>query len=239
MSRPSVGVGFERAPGPRGQQGAQRPVLASRLRRPLDPAGEADVSQDERARWDQRYATGAYVPRSRPAPFLLEWLERLPVGRALDVATGTGRNALALAEAGYAVDAVDISAVAIERARAEAERRGLDVRWQVADLDTDPLPGAGYDLITVVRYRNRDLWPRLAAALAPGGWILVEHHLQTGRADVVGPGDDAFRLAPGELLEAFGDLRIVLYTEQVEPTDDGEGTFVIARLVACAGDPGW
>jgi protein-L-isoaspartate O-methyltransferase len=197
------------------------------------------VSQDERSRWDRRYATGEYEPRTRPAPFLLGWLDRLPVGRALDVATGTGRNALALAEAGFEVDAVDISAVAIDRARAEAEQRGLAVRWHVADLDTGTLPGAGYDLITVVRYRNRELWPRLVAALSPGGWILVEHHLQTSRADVVGPSDAAFRLAPGELLEAFGDLRIVLYTEQVEPTDDGEGTFVIARLVACAGDPGW
>jgi SAM-dependent methyltransferase len=197
------------------------------------------VSQDERSRWDRRYATGEYLPRTRPAPFLLEWLDRLPVGRALDVATGTGRNALALAEAGYAVDAVDISAVAIDLARTEAERRGLEVRWHVADLDTEPLPGDGYDLITVVRYRDPELWPRLVSALAPGGWILVEHHLRTHREDVVGPSDDAFRLAPGELLAAFGDLRVVHYTERVEPTDDGEGTFVIARLVACAGDPGW
>jgi SAM-dependent methyltransferase len=197
------------------------------------------VSQDERSRWDRRYATGGYVPRTRPTPFLLEWLDRLPVGRALDVATGTGRNALALAEAGYQVDAVDISAIAIARARAEAERRGLAVDWVVADLDTDALPGDGYDLIAVLRYRNPDLWPRLEAALAPGGWILIEHHLQTSREDVVGPSDDAFRLAPGELLEAFAGLRVVHYSEAVEPTDDDDALFVIARLVACAGDPGW
>jgi tellurite methyltransferase len=197
------------------------------------------VSQDERARWDRRYATGEYVPRTRPSPFLLEWLDRIPAGRALDVATGTGRNALALAEAGYAVDAVDISAVAIDRARGEAERRGLAVNWVVADLDTEPLPGDGYDLIAVLRYRNPELWPRLVSALAADGWLLIEHHLQTHRADVAGPSDDAFRLAPGELLGAFGDLRVVSYSERVEPTDDGDGRFVIARLVACAGDPGW
>jgi SAM-dependent methyltransferase len=197
------------------------------------------VSQDERARWDRRYAAGEYVPRTDPTPFLLEWLDRIPVGRALDVATGTGRNALALAGAGYEVDAVDISAVALERAREQAERRGLEVNWVVADLDSDALPGDGYDLITVVRYRNPELWPLLGAALAPGGWILVEHHLQTWREDVVGPHEDAFRLAPGELLEAFGDLRIVHYSERVEPTDDGEASFALARLVACAGDPGW
>jgi SAM-dependent methyltransferase len=197
------------------------------------------MSRDERAGWDRRYDTGEYVPRDEPTPFLLEWLDRVPVGRALDVATGTGRNALALAEAGFEVDALDISTVAIDRARAEADRRGLEVRWMVADLDTDALPDVDYDLITVVRYRNRGLWPRLASALAPGGWILIEHHLQTHRQDVVGPRDEAFRLASGELLQAFAGLRVVHYSESVEPTDAGDRLFVIARFVACAGDPGW
>lgn len=197
------------------------------------------MSQQERSRWDRRYASGEYMPRTLPSPFLLEWLEHVPVGRALDVATGTGRNALALAEAGFAVDAVDISTVAVDAAAAEAGRRGLDVRWVVADLDTAGLPGEAYDLVTVVRYRNRALWPRLAAALAPDGWILVEHHLRTTLPDVVGPADDAFRLAPGELLDAFGHLRIVHYSERIEPTDDGAASFALARLVACAGDPGW
>lgn len=202
------------------------------------------MSRDEQLRWDERYATGDYTPRTRPAPFLLAWLERIPrpsdrPARALDVATGTGRNALALAAAGYTVDAVDISEVAIDRARTEAHDRGLEVNWQVADLDTDPLPGDGYDLITVLRYRNPGLWPRLRTALAPDGWILVEHHLQTDRPDIAGPRDDAFRLAPGELLTAFGDLRVVHYAEGVEPADDGTAQFVIARLVACAGSPGW
>jgi SAM-dependent methyltransferase len=197
------------------------------------------VSHEERSRWDSRYATGEYEPRTQPSPFLLEWLDRIPVGRALDVATGTGRNALALADAGFEVDAVDISAVALERARAEGEERGLQVDWVHADLDDGVLPGDGYDLVAVLRYRNPDLWPRLASALAPDGWIVIEHHLRTSREDVVGPSDDAFRLAPGELLGAFRDLRVVHYSENVEPTDDGEALFVIGRLVACAGDPGW
>lgn len=197
------------------------------------------MSQREREKWDHRYASGDYVPRTEPTPFLLEWLDRIPVGRALDVATGTGRNAVALAEAGFEVDAIDISEVAIERARAEAAGRGLEVNWVEADLDTDPLPGDRYDLITVMRYRNPELWPRLEAVLAPDGWILVEHHLQTSRQDVAGPSDDAFRLAPGELLTVFSGLRVVHYSEAVEPADDREGSFVLARFVACAGDPGW
>lgn len=197
------------------------------------------MEQDARTRWEQRYASGDYVARREPSPFLLAWLDHIPVGRALDVATGTGRNALPLAEAGFEVDAVDISATAIEQARHDAERRGLEVTWVVGDLSTDPLPGDDYDLITVLRYRDPDLWPRLKAALAPNGWILIEHHLQTHRSDVGGPRDNAFRLAPGELRTAFGDLRIVHDTETVEPNDRGERPFVISRFVACAGDPGW
>lgn len=197
------------------------------------------MSRNERTRWDERYASGSYLPRTAPTPLLVAWLDRLPRGRALDVATGAGRNAMALAEAGFAVDAVDISAVALERAAAEAKRRDLTVRFVTADLDTDPLPGDGYDLITVLRYRNETLWPRLADALAPDGWIVVEHHLRTTLPDAGGPGDPAFRLRPGELLEAFGHLRVVHHSEQVEPDDAGDGRFVIARLVACNGDPGW
>jgi tellurite methyltransferase len=196
------------------------------------------MSDEERERWDHRYATGDYVPRRDPSPFLLAWLDRIPVGRALDVATGTGRHALALAAAGFTVDAVDISAVAIDAAREEARRRGLDVRWMVADLDEATLPGDGYQLVTVLRYRNPRLWPRLADALAPDGWIVVEHHLRTSREDAVGP-NDAFRLEPGELLRAFGHLRVVHYDERVEPADHGSAPFVLARMVACAGDPGW
>lgn len=197
------------------------------------------MSDDERTRWDERYASGSYRPRTDPTPFLLDWLGRIPRGRALDVATGTGRNALALAAAGFDVDAVDVSPVALERAAAEADRRDLAVRWHAADLDTDPLPGEGYDLITVLRYRNEALWPRLAAALAPDGWVVVEHHLRTTLPDAGGPSSPDFRLRPGELLEAFGHLRIVHHDERVEPDDAGDGRFVIARLVACAGDPGW
>jgi SAM-dependent methyltransferase len=197
------------------------------------------MSEEERARWDERYASGQYVPRTRPAPFLLEWLPRIPVGRALDIATGTGRNAFALAEAGYEVDAVDISGVAIDRARAQAQRRRLEINWLVADLDDDPPVDRRYDLITVLRYRNPRLWRWLESALAADGWILIEHHLQTHRRDVAGPRHDAFRLAPGELIHAFSGLRVVHYSESVEPADNADAFFVIARLVACAGDPGW
>jgi tellurite methyltransferase len=194
------------------------------------------MSEYERTEWDRRYREGEYRERANPSPFLDEWLPRLPTGRALDVACGAGRNALRLAEAGFAVEAVDISSVAIDIASTEAARRGLDISWRVADLDALELEATSYDLVTVFRYVNRPLWPRLAAALAPDGFVLYEHHLDSPR-EVEGPGQPEFRLRPQELLRAFSGLRVVHYSETIET--EGGSTFALARLVACQGDPGW
>ena len=202
------------------------------------------MSNDERVQWDRRYTAGEYRPRKHTSHFFEEWLpvilgsgSRQP-RRALDVATGAGRHALRLAEAGFEVDAVDISAVALDLARDKARDRGLHVNWQVADLD-DLRFDHDYDLITVFRYRNEQLWPRLIDALEPNGWVLVEHHLKTEMA-VDGPRPEAFLVRPGELLQAFGSLRIVYYAESIEPGDRGsDTTYAMVRLAACKGDPGW
>lgn len=157
--------------------------------------------------------------------------------RALDVATGAGRHALRLAEAGFEVDAVDISGVALDLARNKARDRGLEVNWLAADLDDLQLE-RDYRLITVFRYRNEQLWSRLIDALEPNGWVLVEHHLNTELA-VAGPKPEAFLVRPGELLTAFASLRIVHYAESVEPGDRPGTTYAMVRLAACNGDPGW
>lgn len=193
------------------------------------------MSETERERWDRRYAEGGYRPRAEPSPFLERWIDRLPPGRALDLACGTGRNALRLAEAGYEVEALDISGKAIDVARAAAELRGLEITWRVADLDHAELGTGRFDVITVFRYVNRALFPRIAAALAPGGHVVYEHHLRTPLPDVGGPSDPEHRLAPGELLRAFEGLRVLEYQETVV---EDRSTMVLARLVACAGDPG-
>ena len=196
------------------------------------------MSETERREWDRRYTDGDYRPRTWPSPFLEEWLDQLPRGHSLDLACGAGRNALCLAEAGHQVDAVDISASAINMARTEAERRGLEVSWEVADLDNAELRPDAYDAITVIRYVNRKIWPRLITALAQNGWLLIEHHLLT-TADVDGPTSPDFRLEPQELLETFRSLRIVYYEEVLETSKREQKAYALARLVACKGDPGW
>ncbi len=197
------------------------------------------MSGTDREKWDARYTTGDYVPRRDPSPFLVDSLRLFPSGRALVAACGTGRNAIHLADAGFEVDGFDVSPVAIGIARAEAERRELMVNFQAVDLDDAQLVPGAYDLITVFRYTNRQLWTRLIDALTNDGWLMMEMHLQVAQP-VAGPPPGSFRVEPNELLEAFEALRVVFYQEVVEPSDRGDAEYsALARLIACKGVPSW
>jgi SAM-dependent methyltransferase len=190
------------------------------------------VSSAERDKWDARYRDGAYESRTHPTALLAQWLPRLPRGRALDVACGAGRNALFLATNGYAVTALDISRVALERGRRSAAELGLTLEWLCADLDDDParaLPAGPFDLIVWVRYVHRTLLPHLVARLAPSGALLCEQHLLTGEA-VAGPTSAQFRLAPGELSAAAQGLRIEHSFEGLAIDPDGRSV-ALAQLI--------
>jgi len=190
------------------------------------------VSREERDKWDERYRGGAYAERTHPTALLEEWLDRLPRGRALDIACGAGRNALYLAARGFRVDAIDVSEAGLERGRAAADRLGLEISWHCADLeeDTQALPRGPYDLVVWVRYVNAALLGPLVERLAPGGHVLVEQHLQT-TAEVVGPSGSAFRLAPHELERSAAGLAIAHYHEGLVVDPDGR-TAALAQLIA-------
>jgi SAM-dependent methyltransferase len=100
--------------------------------------------------WDKRYADAELVWSADPNQFFAAEVADLPTGRGLDLGTGEGRNAMWLANQGWEVTAVDFSAVAIDKARAIAESRGLSVTWVVADM-SDYIPDAGsFDLVALV-----------------------------------------------------------------------------------------
>ena len=195
------------------------------------------MSDTDRERWNARYASGEYAARVHPSPLLAAWMERLPRGRALDVACGSGRNAIHLAANGYAVDAMDISGVALARARERAEAAGVAVDWIEADLDRPDIARGAYDVIVVARFLDRALIPRLVDALRPGGHVLYDHHYITP-ADVGGPSSRRFRARPNELLERFRALRVLFYEEGIVTDPDGR-RMALARLVACKGSPGY
>ena len=197
----------------------------------------ADMSDADRERWNARYASGEYAARTHPTPLLAAWFDRLPRGRALDVACGLGRNAIHLAAGGYAVDAMDISGVALAKARKRAESAGIAVNWIEADLERPDIARAAYDVIVVARFLDRPLIPRLVDALRPGGHVVYDHHYLTP-ADVGGPRSRRFRARPNELLERFRALRVLFYEEGIAADPDGS-RMALARLVACRGSPGY
>jgi len=192
---------------------------------------------DDRERWNERYSGREDAERAvEPIPQLERRADTLPDGRALDVATGTGDNAIFLAERGYDVDAVDISDEAIETARARSEDRGVDVDWIRADLaDFDP-GRRRYDLVTVRYFAALEYLPDLKAALAPDGVLVYEHHLRSSDP-VAGPSSDRHRYRSNELLRACLDLTVLSYEERRRPISGGDGAgdenaVAVATLVA-------
>jgi SAM-dependent methyltransferase len=188
------------------------------------------MTQADRVKWDERYGSGAYGDRAHPSALLQQWIDRIPPGRALDLACGAGRNALYLAAHGFTVDAVDISGAALAIARARAQQAGLEVHWIEHDLDEPLAPADDYALILVVRYMNLPLIRELVARLAPGGFLVCEQHLVTA-AEVIGPQDPAFRVRPGELEQLAQGLR-VHYLEERLTQDPDQRPVALARLVA-------
>ena len=195
------------------------------------------MSDADREHWNTRYESGTYASRTHPSALLAAWTDRLPRGRALDVACGLGRNAIHLAANGYEVDAMDISDVALAGARARADAAGVTVNWIEADLEQPEIARGAYDVIVVARFLDRPLIPRLIDALHPGGHVVYDHHYITP-ADVGGPSSRRFRARPNELLERFRALRILSYEEGIVADPDGR-RMALARLVACKGSPGY
>jgi tellurite methyltransferase len=177
--------------------------------------------RDAANEWDERYRQGRTMP-DEPAALLVENLSLLPKGgKALDIAMGTGRNALYLASLGFRVTGVDVSAVAVDKCREKAERLGLPIEALVADLERSPLPSNEYDLIVNFYYFQRSLAPQIVAALKPGGVLVFESftidQLQFGW----GPKSPDHLLHSGELREMFAGLETLLYHEGVAQGDRG------------------
>jgi len=188
------------------------------------------MSEAEKGDWEKRYSGDGGEPRRGPSTLLTEWLVDRPPGRALDLACGTGRNSLFLAEKGYEVTAIDISPRAIELAEAIAREKGLKVDWIVADLDDYPIEGS-YDLIvSSFFYPNKEMVPRIINALNSGGMLLYENHLLPHST-----ADEArkhrFHLKPGELVQLFPGLKVIRCEER-QAEGEGERPSCVASLVA-------
>jgi len=186
--------------------------------------------------WDERFRSGKYPQNPEPSAMLRRYVDSLPTGKALDVAAGTGRNAVFLADRGYRVDALDGSRAGLEITRKRAAERNADDRLELiqADIPTYEFPTGAYDLVTISFYRAVDRFPDIKEALADGGVLYVEHHLRTTEPVESGPSGDRYRFSANELLRSMLDLTVLGYHERTETRSDGR-TAAIARVVARKG----
>ena len=167
-----------------------------------------------RARWERIHAAAAEAGPPEAARVLAENAHLLPTtGRALDLASGPGGNALLLARVGLETHAWDIAPTAIARLERQAAALGLTIQAATRDVEAAPPPPGGFDVIVVSRFLSRPLAGALIAALRPGG-LLYYQTFTREKAFEGGPSNPDYLLAPGELLRMFSALRPVTYREE-------------------------
>jgi SAM-dependent methyltransferase len=134
--------------------------------------------------WETRYADADRVWSGRPNQTLVDLVAGVPAGRALDLGCGEGGDVIWLAQRGWQVTAVDISATAIARGAAAAARLGVPdehIHWYAHDLSTWKSE-AQYDLVTAsflhspVEFARTDVLRRAAEVVAPGGYLVILSH---------------------------------------------------------------
>lgn len=134
----------------------------------------------DQARWNRRYARGQAEHRE-PSSVLVGLDPQLRrEGCALDLAGGSGRNALWLAERGLDVTLSDVSDVALGHARQLAKSRGVGLTTVQRDVVVAGVPAASdaqplWDLIVCFNFIDRALYSRLPEHLQPGGQLLIAH----------------------------------------------------------------
>jgi SAM-dependent methyltransferase len=174
------------------------------------------MAEKDRTKWDAKYLEK--LGGSEPSSVLEKYWSLAPVGNALDIACGNGRNSIFLAEKGFVVDAVDISKAATDHLAGSHP----NINVICTDLDMWNVPRNGYDLIVNIRFLDRRLFPRIEEGLKPGGVLIFESFLEGHRKE--------FCLDENELLHAFNSFRVVYYEEK--RTDSSEKPSRIASLVA-------
>jgi SAM-dependent methyltransferase len=191
------------------------------------------VDEQDRERWNQLYSERSHASLT-PDESLVGIYERFIgpafVGggpalrsprRALDLAGGVGRNALFLARQGWQVTLNELSDEAACLAEENARRSGLPLtvcrasalealtaacRPGTSQPNTSE-PNTGYDLILMLFYLDRTLFPLLPAALAPDGMLFIKTRTEDHRRFQSGSRHPEYFLRPGELATSFPGLR--------------------------------
>ncbi len=195
----------------------------------------------EQPAWEDRYAARDAIWSGRVNPQLAIEAADLEPGRALDVGSGEGADAIWLAERGWSVTGIDFSTVALERAAKHAATAGVSERteWRHIDVRSfDPGPegsGEHWNLVNAQFMHLPDggmvdLIRRLAGAVTPGGTLLVVGHHPDDLATGLRHGRRNFMFTPEDLVPALDPEAWHIEVLEVRPRavagPDGEQVLV-------------
>lgn len=190
--------------------------------------------------WDRRYGEADRLwPRNANA-LLTDFATRLPVGRALDIGAGEGRNAIWLAKAGWNVTALDVSQVGLQRAAQRAAAEGVELECVAGDW-RDHSPTTPVDLAVIsFMHPHPDeraaMFERTRAALRPGGHLFTVgvHVTEHGRR---GPPDPDRLYMPERLQEALARFELVRCETMAYEGEGRDGPRRVVDVVAIARRP--
>ncbi len=199
--------------------------------------------QDARTRWNRRYREIRENTKNDPASetpddlltgvdhclVYLSQVGLLPTtGEALDIAGGSGADALYLASIGLKTTLVDISAVGLEIAADAASQRSLSLRTIELDTETQPLPSGPWDLIHISHYLHRPTITAAASLLKPGGVLVVAVATLTNLERHSRP-SARFLVKNNELKALVGGLHVEFYVEAWQSNDANEAWMLARR----------
>ena len=186
--------------------------------------------------WNKRYSGANYLYGTRPNSFLAEHCNLL-TGPVLSLSEGEGRNAVFLATHGLEVFGVDISVVALEKAKSLAKSRGVEIRTVLADLATyEPEENQFGSVVSISAHlpsaiRNR-LYPFIERSLKPDGILILEAYSENQLSrDTGGPKDTDMLMTIDKLYQAFPNMESVLLREVNREVSEGEGHSGMASVV--------
>ncbi len=198
---------------------------------------------DQAAFWDDRYAEDEYLFGTAPNAFLAREVHRLPPGsKVLAVADGEGRNSVFLAQHGHRVVATDISERALDKARALAERRAVEVEYRRANLAEWQWPVEAYDAVVGIFIQfagpglRDDIFDGIHRSLKRGGLLLLEGYREEQLAyRTGGPPNIENLYTEDSLRRAFSTWEIELldaYDAEIEEGTGHSGKSALIDLIA-------
>ena len=201
------------------------------------------MTEFEYRRWEGRYSAPEYIFGEEPNYFLASCESLLPSsGTALAVADGEARNGVWLAEHGLDVLSLDFSPKAQQKAKALARKRGVTVRFELADVHEWAYPENAFDVVCEIftQFSSPDerqrKWAGMKTALKPGGLLIVQGYtpkqLEYGTG---GPGELEKLYTRAMLNEAFGAFNDVRIVEQERELHEGTSHGGMSAVIGLTG----